>query len=534
MSRFEGRTRAWPARTAWLGALAGIAAVAVTLGTVELLAGTTTRVPSAVDAVSQQVIPRTPEGVTRWAIATFGARDIAVLNAGTTTIALALGAVTGVAARRRFVVAIVVFVLFAGLGLLASVARSEASFPLTLLVLTVGVTVGLAALHRWLRRSNVPAHAPEPLAAPPAPAASTSDGADRAPLTRRRFVGTLGGAVVAAVVAAAVGRSVLRGSLAVVDPGEVALPRPARALAATPPAARFDVDGLAPLFTPNDAFYVIDTAVAVPQVDPDTWTLRIHGAVDRELTLTYDELLALPLEEVDATLSCVSNEVGGDLIGNARWLGVRLADLLDRVGVQDGGEQVLGRSVDGFTAGFPTEVALDGRDAIVAVGMNGEPLPTRHGFPARLVVPGLYGYVSATKWLSEIELTGWDVDGYWIPRGWAKEGPIKTQSRIDVPRRGVTVTAGEVVVAGVAWAPVRGVARVEVRLDGGGWVDAERSEPVSESSWVQWRAVIPVDAGDHVVQVRATDGAGEVQPSEHRPPAPSGAEGWHRVTFRAS
>jgi DMSO/TMAO reductase YedYZ molybdopterin-dependent catalytic subunit len=524
--RLDGRERLAPAG---LAAVAGAVAVGLALGTVELLAGTTTAVPSAVDAVSQQVIPVTPESVTRWAIRTFGTNDIAVLVTGTTLFGLGVGAVTGVAARRRFTVAFGVFAAFGLLGLWASLARSEASFPLTLVVLTAGIALGLVALHHMLVQLGSRSAG-----------ARTGRGDDRdhasAPPTvdRRRFLVTAAGTAAAGVLAAGVGRLALRGSLAVVDPGEVALPAPARGLASVPPTARFDVDGLAPLITPNDAFYVIDTAVAVPQVDPSTWTLRIHGAVERELTLSYDDLLDLPLEEVDATLSCVSNEVGGDLVGNARWLGVRLADLLERVGVQPEGEQVMGRSTDGFTAGFPTEVALDGRDAIVAVGMNGEPLPTRHGFPARLVVPGLYGYVSATKWLTEIELTSWDVDGYWIPRGWAKNGPIKTQSRIDVPARGAAVAAGDVVVAGVAWAPVREVSRVEVRLDGGDWVEAERSGPISVSSWLQWRAVLPVDPGDHELQVRATDGEGRTQSEGPRPPAPSGAEGWHRITFRAT
>jgi DMSO/TMAO reductase YedYZ molybdopterin-dependent catalytic subunit len=511
---------------AGLSAVAGAVAVGLALGTVELLSGTTTLVPSAVDAVSQQVIPITPEVVTRWAIATFGTDDVAVLNAGTTVLALLLGAATGVAARRRFATAIVVFVGFGLVGLWASAARSEAAVPLTFLALGVGIAAGLAALHRLLARLSPPSRVGGHGDASVVAAASGVD--------RRGFLRAAGGTAVAAVLAAGAGRGVLRGDLGTVDPGEVVLPGPSAALPPPPPTAELAVEGLSPLFTPNDGFYVIDTAVAVPQIDPSTWSLRIHGAVDRELTLTYDELLALPLEEFDITLSCVSNEVGGDLVGNARWLGVRLADLLERVGVQPGGEQIIGRSTDGFTAGFPTALARDGRDAIVAVGMNGEPLPTRHGFPARLVVPGLYGYVSATKWLTEIELTGWEVDGYWIPRGWSKEGTIKLQSRIDVPSRGARVPAGDVVVAGVAWAPTREVARVEVRLDGGAWTSADRSEPISDSSWIQWRAVVPADAGDHVVQVRATDGQGRTQPEGPQPPAPDGAEGWHRITFRAA
>jgi DMSO/TMAO reductase YedYZ molybdopterin-dependent catalytic subunit len=495
-------------------ALAGAVAVAVALGTVELLAGTTTLVPSAIDAVSQQVIPRTPEGVTRWAIATFGTADIAVLNAGTTLLALAIGAVTGVAARRRPSTAVVVFLAAALVGVVAARARAEVSAVLTAVVMVVGVGLGLATLRLLLR--------------------AAVDGAETTgSVSRRRFLAGAGGAAAAAVLAAATGRSLLRGSLAVVDPGEVALPTPARALPDLAPQADLGIEGLAPVLTPNDRFYVIDTAVAVPQIDPATWSLRIHGLVDREVTLTYDDLLGRPLEEVDVTLSCVSNEVGGSLVGTARWLGVRLADLLEEAGVRPDATQVMGRSTDGFTAGFPVEAALDGRDSIVAVAMNGEPLPTTHGFPARLVVPGLYGYVSATKWLSEIELTTWDDEGYWIPRGWAREGPIKTQSRIDVPRRGSNVEAGTVVVAGVAWAPLRGIDRVEVRLDGGDWREATVTDPLSAGTWVQWRVEVDAAPGDHVVQVRATDGDGATQPEPPVAPAPDGAEGWHRTTFRA-
>jgi len=229
----------------------------------------------------------------------------------------------------------------------------------------------------------------------------------------------------------------------------------------------------------------------------------------------------------------VSNEVGDDLVGNARWLGTPLRDLLAEAGVQDGAGQVVGRAVDGWTAGFPTEAAIDGRDAMVVVGMNGAPLPPAHGYPARLIVPGLYGYVSATKWLTEIELTTWDgFDAYWVPRGWSKEGPIKTQSRIDVPRGG-DVTAGEVVVAGVAWAPTRGLDRVEVRLDDGAWQDAELTDPLSPDAWVQWRATLTIPTGEHTIQVRATDGAGATQPPGPVPPRPDGAEGWHTVRVRA-
>jgi len=310
------------------------------------------------------------------------------------------------------------------------------------------------------------------------------------------------------------------------------LPKPVRSDADIA-AAALDVEGLSPLVTPNRDFYRIDTAILVPQVDPDGWTLKVKGRVDRPFELTYAELLDLPMVEDYVTLACVSNEVGDDLVGNAKWLGVPLDQILDRAGVRESGTQIVGRSVDGFTVGFPTEAAFDGRTALLAVGMNGEPLPVAHGFPARLVVSGLYGYVSATKWLSEIELTGFDdFDAYWIPRGWAKEAPVKTQSRIDVPRNGRAVAAGPVVVAGVAWAPHRGVSTVEVRVDDGPWRRAELSGDTPVDTWRQWRFSWDAKPGNHSLAVRATDGDGEVQTAESAPPAPDGATGHHSIGVR--
>jgi DMSO/TMAO reductase YedYZ molybdopterin-dependent catalytic subunit len=269
------------------------------------------------------------------------------------------------------------------------------------------------------------------------------------------------------------------------------------------------VAGITPVHVPNDRFFRIDTALSVPRVDPARWRLRVHGMVDRELELTFDDLLARTFVEQDVTIACVSNEVGGNLIGNARWLGTSLADLLDEAGLDPAATQVVGRSIDGWTAGFPTSIVTGRRDSLIAVGMNGEPLPPRHGFPARLIVPGLFGYVSATKWLTEIELTTWEAfDAYWVPRGWAKEGPIKTQSRIDVPAPGARLEPGTNVIAGVAWAPTRGVERVEVRVDDGPWATAELSEPLGDATWVQWRAEVTLGPGSRRLQVRATDGAG--------------------------
>ncbi len=326
------------------------------------------------------------------------------------------------------------------------------------------------------------------------------------------------------------------------EPTPAPTPTPTPAPVVRGPAA---VPGISPLVTPNSEFYRIDTALAVPRVDSAQWRLRITGMVDRPAEFTFDDLLAMNLREESVTLACVSNDVGGSLVGNAYWLGVPLPTLLRAAGVQAGASQVIGRSVDGFTVGFPTDVALDGRESMVVVGMNGEPLPAEHGFPARLIVPGLYGYVSATKWLGEIELSTLEgFDAYWVRRAWAKEAPIKLQSRIDVPEADGALRAGNVRVAGVAWSGLRGVSGVQLRasdLAGGarsqeeGWIGAVLSEELSDSSWRQWVVDWPATAGSFELEVRAIDRSGVVQTAQVRPKQPDGATGHHtiRVTVNA-
>ena len=290
------------------------------------------------------------------------------------------------------------------------------------------------------------------------------------------------------------------------------------------------VNGVSPIVTPNSDFYRIDTAIVVPSVDVNNWELSISGMVDRPYTMDFAELVGMGLVETPVTLSCVSNRVGGNLVDNAVWRGVPLADVLNRAGVQRGATQIVGRSVDNWNSGFPTEYAFDGRVALVAVAMNGEPLPREHGFPVRLVIAGLYGYVSATKWLEEIRLTTWEgFDSYWVPRGWAKRGPIKTQSRIDVPRGGSRVRAGRVAIAGVAWAPTKSVEGVQVQVGDGPWVAADLSNNMSVNSWRQWVYAWDARPGNYQIRCRATDGTGYTQTSEIRPPAPDGATGWHTI-----
>ena len=292
-----------------------------------------------------------------------------------------------------------------------------------------------------------------------------------------------------------------------------------------------DIDGISSYITPNDSFYRIDTAASAPHVDPKNWSLEIKGMVDNPYTITWDELLAMPMEEHEITLSCVSNPVGGPLVGNAKWLGVPITTLLERAGVQPGADQFVGKSIDDWTAGFPTDRLHDGRSALLAIGMNSEPLPIEHGFPARLIVAGIYGYVSAVKWVTEIELTRWDdFDGYWIDKGWSKLGPMKTMSRIDVPRQASSVEAGATVLAGVAWSPPRGIHAVEVSVDDGPWWPCDLAVPGNDENWVQWRTTWNATEGRHKIKVRAVDGEEQIQPIGPKSVAPDGAEGWHQVT----
>jgi DMSO/TMAO reductase YedYZ molybdopterin-dependent catalytic subunit len=313
----------------------------------------------------------------------------------------------------------------------------------------------------------------------------------------------------------------------------IRLPPALRPLAPVPAGVELDVAGVTPFFTPNGDFYRIDTALVAPQVPVEGWELRIHGMVGRELRFSYDELLERDLIESDITLTCVSNEVGGQLAGNARWLGIPLAELLAEAEVRDGADQIVGRSTDGFTTGFPVEYGVEPeRGAIVAFGMNGEPLPVTHGFPARLVVPGLYGSVSATKWLTEIELTTFDAfDAYWAQREWSVLAPIKTFSRIDSPRPLERIPRGRRGIAGVAWAQTVGIDAVEVRVDGGDWMPAQLGEELNDVTWRQWTLPYEfTESGSHSIECRATDRSGAIQTEDRSEPFPDGATGWHSLT----
>jgi DMSO/TMAO reductase YedYZ molybdopterin-dependent catalytic subunit len=358
--------------------------------------------------------------------------------------------------------------------------------------------------------------------------ATAADDSPVASLDRRHFLWTAGVGAAVAIGAGGVGGFLARRFRADDSRASVRIPAPTSP-APDAPTGLDAIDGISSFFTPNDRFYRVDTALLVPAVTAEEWQLRIHGMVDRELTLTYQQLLARPLIERDITLTCVSNPVGGHYLGNARWIGARLKDILEEAGVQRGADQLVARSVDGFTVGTPTAALLDGRDAMLAVAMNGEPLPISHGFPVRVVVPGLYGYVSATKWVVDMELTTFDAyDAYWIVRGWAQQAPIKTESRIDVPHG--TVSAGTRDIAGVAWAQHVGIDAVEVQIDDGAWAQAELAPQDTTDTWRQWRFAWDATPGDHRIAVRATDRAGVVQTPTPAEPFPDGATGYHTVS----
>ncbi|MDJ0496360.1 MAG: molybdopterin-dependent oxidoreductase [Acidimicrobiia bacterium] len=494
--------------------LAGAVSAGLALGLTELIAGLTPLVPSAIASVGSVVIDLSPRFVKELAISLFGTADKGALAIGTVIIGVMIGWFVGQAALTRPAVPWAAFGGFAVIGILAAADGFGGNLALTVIAISGSALAGVLVLRYMLNMNEAPT---DGLASDPA---------------RRKLLAQAAGVGAVAAVAGLGGRQLIIARSEEVRQA-VAIPTADITVPAPPPEAQFaGIPDLTPIVVPNDEFYRIDTALVVPRPDPETWRLRITGMVDNELSLSLDDLTAMPLYEDYVTIACVSNEVGGDLIGNAKWTGVRLVDLLEQAGVQDGAEQLFSRSVDGWTSGFPVELAFDGRDPLLAIGMNGEPLPPNHGFPARLIVPGLYGYVSATKWIEEIELTSWEgVDGYWIPRGWSKEAPIKTQSRIDRPRRNQSVQEDPLVLAGVAWAPTKGIEKVEIQLDDGEWIECELTTPLSSKAWVQWRAELPAAPGPHTARVRATDGDGETQTSARSRPAPDGATGYHEVSF---
>jgi DMSO/TMAO reductase YedYZ molybdopterin-dependent catalytic subunit len=498
-----------------LGGAAGVVAGAVALGVAELFAALTGGASaSPVIAVGSAGISLTPEWLKEFAIRHFGTNDklvlLVTLGAGVAVLAV----IIGIVARWRFTAGVAGFVAFGVLGAVAAVTRPAGGWT-TAVPSIAGCLSGLAALAVLVRAMARTGVVPRPAGTSP----------------ERRTLLLAGAGSVAVAGAAGLGGRLL---LARKDVGAarraVRLPRPASPAAAVPAGAQIRVPGMTPFVTPNPDFYRVDTALTLPQVSPHDWMLRIHGLVDHPVELSFEELLRQPMLERDITLSCVSNQVGGRYAGNARWLGASLPDLLRRAGVRAGADQILSRSADGFTASTPIETVMDGRDALLAVGMNGQALPVAHGFPARMIVPGLYGYVSATKWVVDLKVTRFATDtAYWTKRGYADHAPVKTLSRIDLPRSFAQVRAGRVAVAGTAWAQHRGIGLVEVRVDGGPWRRAALAPVPGPDTWRQWVLEWDAAPGSHRLEVRATDGTGAVQPQKRVPVVPDGATGWHSV-----
>ena len=496
----------------WRSATAGLTAAAASLAVAELVAGFADRLTSPVVSVANQVIDASPLAVTEWAISTFGRNDKKVLLVGILVLTVIFGLGLGVAAGRRFVNGAAGIAAFAVVGVWA--AMNEVGAPLWAgLPSVIGAIVGIAALAFLL-----------------VPVGDVDEDPD--PVHRRAFLVGTGGVLAGAAITAAVGRRLQSGFSAMGSRMAVVLPKASKTVTTYEGLA---TKGITPFITPNRDFYRIDTNFTVPQLKAEDWTLKITGMVDRELTFTYDEILAMPQEEHRITIACVSNRVGGDLIGNALWLGTPLLPLLEQAGIDPAADQVVGRAFDGFTTGFPVANLQDGRNALLAVGMNGEPLPLDHGFPARVIVPGLYGYVSATKWLTEIELTTFaDFDQYWVRQTWDVDGTIDTQSRIDTPAGRRAIPAGPTAIGGVAWAQHRGIETVEVRVDEGPWMEAELAPEDTVDTWRQWVLKWEATPGEHVIEVRATDQTGAVQTEEERAPYPAGATGYHRRKLKVA
>ena len=512
-----------PRRFFALAALAGVVSAAVFLAAAEVLALLVAHDASPILAVGSFVIDVVPQPLKELAISTFGEFDKVALLAGLGLAVVIASAIAGVLQFVRPPLGVVALGLAGALSVAAIVTRAGAT-PLAFLPPVIGAVAGsivLVVLCRRLRGWQSSIVPPEP-----GEQASTS----RSGVDRRRFFVIAGVAGASAVIVGVTARAVSMATSSVEAVRRAVRLPAARSTVTVPAGAEFDIPGLTPLFTPNGDFYRVDTALTVPTVNPDSWRLVVDGMVDRRVELGFEELLAMGLDEYAITLTCVSNVVGGELVGNAMWLGVPVRDVLRLAGPRSGADMVLSRSVDGYTASTPLSALTDdGLDAILAVGMNGEPLPLAHGFPVRMVVPGLYGYVSATKWLTELKVTTFAQDeAYWTPRGYSAEAPIKFSSRIDTPKIGKPVAAGRIPIAGVAWAQSVGIQGVEVRIDDGAWQPATLSSPINTDTWVQWFLEWDAAPGTHYVSVRATNKNGELQREEVAPIAPNGSSGWQR------
>ncbi|MGZ8738676.1 MAG: molybdopterin-dependent oxidoreductase [Nocardioides sp.] len=486
-----------------LAALAGTAAGHV-------VAALTVPASSPVLAVGTAVINLTPTPLKVWAVRELGSADKPVLIGSVLAGTLVLAGVAGVIARRRFALGAGLLVLLVTAAGAAAVVQPAAG-PLDALPAVVTALVGLVVLAYLVRGGGSPRRAVR----------------DDAPSSRRGFLIGAGVVAGAAVVLAGTGQLIIRARNKISD---IVLPQATRPLPAVATGLEAKYDGISPFVTSNAKFYRVDTNLTVPVVDVDSWRLTIDGDVDEKIGLTFDELTRMDVVERDITMTCVSNEVGGNLVGSARWLGVPLQDVLDRAGVGNKADQILSTAVDGFTISTPLKVALDGRSALVAFGMNGEPLSREHGFPVRLVTAGLYGFVGSTKWLERLTLTTYKArEAYWTKRKWATDAPIQLSSRVDTPRPLSTIDAGKTVIGGVAWAQPDGVAKVEVRVDGGKWQQAELGPSAGVEYWRQWYLPWEAKSGSHMIAVRATNLSGETQVQERATPFPAGSTGIQEV-----
>jgi DMSO/TMAO reductase YedYZ molybdopterin-dependent catalytic subunit len=525
-----------------LGGLTGVLAAAVALGVAELAAGVVGPASSPVIAVGDAAITLTPEPVKHFAITTFGENDKIALVSGTLVVIAVYAVLLGLLGLRSRRLGVLGIALFGLIGAFAALTRPDGG-PLDALPSLGGAAAGIVALLALLApltvsTSTVDGGRPrDAVIDRPREVTGAHDRAG-AGLDRRGFFVASGIALGAAALTGGGGRLLQRRFDVAEARAALQLPAPASPAAALPVGADLarTVDGVTPLVTRNRDFYRVDTAITVPQVRPADYRLSLTGMFDSPRTWTLADLYGRDdLIEREITLTCVSNEVGGSLAGAARWLGVPLGAFLRENGVRSGSSQLVCRSVDGMTIGAPTRSALDVEDAMLAIGMNGEPLPVEHGFPVRMVIPGLYGYVSACKWLTRIEATTYEAfDAYWVRRQWAAQAPIKIASRIDTPAPLRSFPAGRRPVAGVAWAQTRGIARVEVRVDDGEWAEADLAPEIDADLWRQW--VLPHDfaPGRHTVTVRATSADGERQTDARAAPFPAGASGWHSIQVSAA
>ena len=503
--------------------LVGVAAAAVALGVAQIVAVAFGPHADSRTAIGSAIIDLTPGPAKEWAIQTFGTSDKLFL---TVVILVAIGVIAALTARyetRRRPVGSIAIVCAGALGCVAVLTRAGAAAADVVPTL-IGTVCGVLVL-RFLVSGRL---------SDPTPAAEAPEQGEAPDPGRRLSLATIG-FLAAGAVAGVAGAVFNRLNSSVADDRTAFTLPPVRGNPPVAPPASLQPPGVAlpPFITPNADFYRIDTALSVPQLSRADWRLRIHGMVDREVGFTFADLQRFEVVERVVTLTCVSNPVGGELISNAKWTGYRVRDLLAGAGIHPDADMVMSTSVDGFTAGTPVEALTDQRDALLAIGMNDSPLPIEHGYPARLVVPGLYGYVSATKWIVDLELTRFDrAQAYWTGLGWSARGPIKTESKIEVPRSGAVLPRGPVSVGGVAWAQTRGIQAVEVRVDDGPWLPAQLGAGFSKDTWRLWSLQTPaLDPGSHSITVRATDGTGAVQTSDEADVIPDGATGWHTVSF---